>query len=171
MITAVELEVSVPAVAVNVAEVEPAGTVTEEGAVRDELLLASETAVPPLGAAALMVTVQVLLAPEFNDEGLQVRPVRRAGAARFTEKVRELPFRFAVTTAVELEVSVPAVAVKFAEVAPEGTVTAEGAVNELLLLARDTAVPPVGAAELMVTVQVLLPPEFKDEGLQVRLVS
>ena len=50
-------------------------------------------------------------------------------------------------------------AVKVAEVAPDGTVTeAPGAGNRLLLLDNDTAVPPVGAVALNVTVQVALFP-------------
>ncbi|MCL4794289.1 MAG: hypothetical protein KJZ84_06995, partial [Bryobacteraceae bacterium] len=154
---AVELLVKVPAVAVKLAEVAPDGTVTAVGVVSELLLLLNETAVPPLGAAALMVTVHVLLPFEFSDVGLQVRFDSTVGATRFREKVRELPFRFAVTTAVELVASVPAVAVKFAVVAPAGTVTAEGAVSDVLLLLSETAVPPLGAAALMVTVHVLLP--------------
>ena len=43
--------VNVPAVAVKVAEVAAAGTVTEAGTVREELLLARVTLLPPLGAA------------------------------------------------------------------------------------------------------------------------
>ena len=43
--------VNVPAVAVKVAEVAAAGTVTEAGTVRAELLLARVTVLPPVGAA------------------------------------------------------------------------------------------------------------------------
>lgn len=46
-------------VAVNAAMVDPAGTVTELGSATAELLLASDTAWPPLGAAVLSVTVQL----------------------------------------------------------------------------------------------------------------
>jgi len=48
---AVWLEPQWPAVAVEVAEAEPAGTVTEAATESIELLLDSATAVPPLGAA------------------------------------------------------------------------------------------------------------------------
>jgi hypothetical protein len=46
-------------VAVKVAVVEPAATVTVAGTVTDELLLARLTAKPPVGAAAFSVTVQL----------------------------------------------------------------------------------------------------------------
>jgi len=52
--------VKVPAVALNVAEVAPAATVTDAGTVNVVLLLVSVTALPPAGAAWFRVTVQVL---------------------------------------------------------------------------------------------------------------
>ncbi|GMU23213.1 MAG: hypothetical protein KJZ84_06980 [Bryobacteraceae bacterium] len=85
MITPVASAAIVVAVALKLAEVAPAGTITAEGAVSDAWLLEIATAVPPLGAAALRVTVQVLLAPEVSDDGLQVRPVRPVGASRLIE--------------------------------------------------------------------------------------
>jgi hypothetical protein len=48
-------------VAVKLAVVEPAATVTEAGTVTDELLLARLTAKPPVDAAAFSVTVQLSL--------------------------------------------------------------------------------------------------------------
>jgi hypothetical protein len=57
---------------VNVAEVVPAGTITElDGTGRSVLLLDSKTSVPPAGAAPFKVTVQVVDAPEFKLFGLQ----------------------------------------------------------------------------------------------------
>ena len=47
------------------------------------------------------------------------------------------------------------VALKVAEVAPAATVTAAGTVNTVPVLDRVTAAPPVGAALVRVTVQVL----------------
>jgi hypothetical protein len=44
-----------------------------------------------------------------------------------------------------LVVTVPAVAVKLAEVAPDATVTEAGTVSAPVLLERATMVPPVGA--------------------------
>jgi hypothetical protein len=57
VIAAVLVVVTVCVLAVNVALVAPAGTVTLPGTVAAELLLAKLTTVPPLPAAALKVTV------------------------------------------------------------------------------------------------------------------
>ncbi len=59
------------AVALNVAVVAPAATVTEVGTVSKVLLLPSVTATPPVGAAWLIVTVQVDLAPPLRLPGVQ----------------------------------------------------------------------------------------------------
>lgn len=64
-----------------------------------------------------------------------------------------------------------AVAVKAAVVAEAATVTLEGTVRLALLLAKVTLDPPVGAAPLSVTVQVLVPAPVNDAGLQVRLLG
>ncbi len=60
-------------VAVNAAEVDPAGTVTEEGTLRLLRLSESATTAPRLGAAPVSATVQVLVlalltAPQASDE-------------------------------------------------------------------------------------------------------
>jgi hypothetical protein len=62
---------TVPAVAVNVAVALPAATLTEAGTVTAVLLSESATLTPPLGAAALRVTVQVLAPPDATLVGLQ----------------------------------------------------------------------------------------------------
>jgi hypothetical protein len=64
---------TLPAVAVNVVEVVPAGTVTElDPSSSSVLLLDSKTSVPPAGAAPVNVTVHVVEASEFTLFGLQV---------------------------------------------------------------------------------------------------
>ena len=55
-----------------------------------------------------------------------------------------------------MAVTVPAVAVKFAVVAPTATVTEAGVVRAVLLRESATTEPPVGAARDRVTVQVEL---------------
>jgi hypothetical protein len=69
---AVSLLEMLPAVAVNVVEVAPAGTVTEAADTGSHiLLLESETFLPPAGAGPLKVTVQVVVDPEVKLLGLQ----------------------------------------------------------------------------------------------------
>jgi len=58
---AVWAEITAETVAVKLAEVAPAATVTLAGTDTAELLLASATASPPVGAAAVSVTVQLSL--------------------------------------------------------------------------------------------------------------
>jgi hypothetical protein len=60
------------AVALKVAVVAPAATVTDAGTVSEVLLLASVTLDPPAGAAWLSVTVHVLIAPALNAVGAQL---------------------------------------------------------------------------------------------------
>ena len=56
----------------NVAEFEPAATVTEAGTVSELLLDVSSTDTPPAGALALSVTVQPLVPEGATTLGLQV---------------------------------------------------------------------------------------------------
>jgi hypothetical protein len=60
------------AVALKVAVVDPAATVTEAGTVSRALLLASVTAEPPAGAAVFKVTVQLAAVLVFRLTGLHV---------------------------------------------------------------------------------------------------
>ncbi len=59
----------------------------------------------------------------------------------------------------------PAVAVKFAEIAPDATFTEAGTVNAVTLLESVTVMPPVPAACESVTVQEDVPPELRLAGL------
>jgi hypothetical protein len=65
-----------------------------------------------------------------------------------------------------LALQTPAVALKVAEVDPAGIVTDAATGSVLLLLDRDTTVPPTGAAWTSVTVQVVLAPAVKLVGAQ-----
>jgi hypothetical protein len=60
---------------------------------------------------------------------------------------------------------VPAVAVKFAEVAPDATRTEAGTVNSAVLLDSATVMPPVPAAWDNVTEQAEVPFEVRLVGL------
>ena len=97
---AVESLAIVPAVVEKVAVVAPGATVTEAGTVSCAVLDEMATRTPPAGAAALAVTVQVLLAPELSDAGAQATEVTVTGGARLSEAVCELAFNAALTMAV-----------------------------------------------------------------------
>jgi len=85
-------------------------------------------------------------------------------------KVLDVPPEVAVRVAVAAVLTAVTVAEKLAVVAPADTVTEAGTVTALLLLASVTACPPVGAAELSVTVQLSVPAPVMDELEQVRLL-
>jgi hypothetical protein len=87
----------VPAVAVKVAVVLAAATVTEAGTVSAPWLLESVTVAPPVCET---VTVQVDMAPEPRLDGAQLSLVRVIGAANAIVAVWVVPFRVAVTVAV-----------------------------------------------------------------------
>jgi len=72
---AVCVELTAAAVAVNVALVAFAKTVTVEGTVTAVLLLLKLTVAPPLGAAALSVTVQVSVVEPVSELLAQVKPL------------------------------------------------------------------------------------------------
>jgi hypothetical protein len=78
-------------VALNVAEVAVADTVTNAGTVRVTLVFVSATAAPPVGAAWLKVTVQVLVAFCPRVVGLQTSEETNTGATRLTVVFAALP--------------------------------------------------------------------------------
>ena len=77
-------------VALKVAVVAPAATVTDAGTVRLELLLDRVTLAPPVGAALVKVTVQVLEELDPRLVGLQVSEETRTGATRLIVALAEL---------------------------------------------------------------------------------
>ena len=93
------LAIEAAAVALKVAVVVPAVTVTEAGTVSEVLLLASVTADPPGGPVCVSVTVHVLTALCPRLVGLQVTPEIRTGAIRLIVAVCALPPRIAITVA------------------------------------------------------------------------
>jgi hypothetical protein len=114
----------------------------------------------------LNVTVQVLTAPEARLEGLQLSAEGVAGATRVRVRVAEVELAVAVMTAVASAVTALTVAEKVAVVEPAATVTDAGTETDALLSESATDVPPVGAAELSVTVQEDVPAALKLEGEQ-----
>ena len=91
-------------------------------------------------------------------------PVNEPEGDTLTEAVVELAFNVAVTVTVWLVVTVPAVAVKFAAVAPAATVADPGTDSAALFEERVTADPPAGAACDKVTVQFEVPPDRTADG-------
>jgi hypothetical protein len=69
--------------------------------------------------------------------------------------------------ALVFEVTAVVFTVKVADVLPAGIVTVDGVVAEATLLDNEMASPPVGAAEVMVTVPVLVLPPLTEVGLKV----
>ena len=85
------MEEIVPAVALNVAEVADAATVTEAGTVSAVLLLDTEMLAPPAGAAFESVTVQVLLAFAFKLVGEHATDDTKTGATRLIAAFAVVP--------------------------------------------------------------------------------
>jgi len=96
--------------------------------------------------------------------GLQVSEETPIEATRLTLAVLETPFRVALRVAVWLALMAPAVALNVVEVEPAATVAEAATGSMVLLLDRDTTVPPLGAAETSATVQVELAPEVRLVG-------
>jgi small basic protein len=159
-------ELTPPADAVNVAEVELAGIDTDAGTVRAALLDDRDTAVAVVGDAVGRVTVQVLVAPDVRLEGLQVSDDRLTGACSESVLVADVPLSVAVMVALPLVVIVPAAAVKFAVVELAATMTEVGTVRAALLDESETVVLPLSAAFDNVTVQALFAPEVTIVGEQ-----
>ena len=91
---------TVPAVAVKLAVVAPAPTVTDAGTPRAALFEDSPTEAPPVNAADVNVTVQVEVPPETTEFGAHETPeIAGAGGVTVTVVVA-LPFKVAVTVAV-----------------------------------------------------------------------
>ena len=91
------MAVTALAVAVNVAEADPAATVTEAGTLTTELLSETDTLLPPERAGWFNVTVQVLERAAVMVLGLHVSPETSVGTTRFKTVVWEAPFNVAVT--------------------------------------------------------------------------
>jgi hypothetical protein len=171
---AVVAAVTLPAVIAKFADVAPAGTATVAGTVAAACELARDTETPPLPAAALSVTVPVAEPPLVTDAGAMVSPLRAAcGGFTVSGAVLLLPPLHDAVSITDVEVvTVPAVVVKLADVAPDGTVTVEGTVAAPvfeLVSATDTPAPPAGAVR--VTVPVAEAPLVTDAGATVSPLS
>jgi hypothetical protein len=169
---AVPLDGTVPAVAVKLDAVEPAGTRTDAGTVKNELLEEMATVAPPAGAVWVNVTAQVVDALEVRLESEQFNPDRAGRGAR-SESVacEELPLRLAASTALVLLGTELAAAVKVALLDPAATVKLAGTLTAGLPLDKVTARPPAGAAADRDTVQLVEPGVCRELGLHVSAVK
>jgi len=163
---------TVAAVAGNVAEELPAMTVTEAGTVRAALLTETETVRPPVAATLSRVTVQVVVALDATEVGLQANPLIWAGGAvTLTDVVLEIPLAAAATVTAVSAATVAAVAGNVAEELPAITVTEGGTVRSALLTETETVTPPEGATLLRATVQLVVAPNDIVAGEQLRVAG
>jgi len=146
-----------PLLAVNVAVVAAAATVTDAGTVRTFAIAPPIVTTAPAGAAFVRVTVQVVLTFDARVPVAHCRDETSTGAdsVRFTGV--EEPLSDAVTVAVWSDVTEPVLAVNVALVAAAATVTDGGTVRTLAIAPLIvTAAPPAGAAFVRVMVQMVL---------------
>ena len=154
---------------VNVALVAPADTVTLAGTLVEGSELDSVTAIPPLGAALLSVTVPVAEVPPATEVGLTVKEASPA-AETVTVAVALAPLAVAVSVAVVVVATGVVVTVKLADVEPARTVTLAGTLaHDWLLLKVTTVFVRTGA--LRVTVPCAVPPPGRALGLTVSVTG
>jgi hypothetical protein len=147
-------------VAVKVAVVAPAATVTDAGTwATDVSLELSVTTAPPVGAGPLSITVPVEAPPPKTEVGDRPTEERAAGVTVKVAVWLTLLKRAVIVTGV-FEATGMVAAEKVAVVAPAATVTDAGTwAAAVLLELSETAKPPVGAGLASVTVPVEgLPP-------------
>lgn len=160
------LDDTVEAVAGKTADACALRTVTVLGMVSRVLLSEMPTLV--FAATGLeRVTVQVAVAPEESDAGVQASDEIETGAAKVIVAVLDVPFSVTVTVAVASAVTVPAVAVNVAEDWPANTVAEAGTVRVALLSETVIVVSALTVLD-RVTVQVEEVPDVRDAGEHVR---
>jgi hypothetical protein len=115
--------------------------------------------------------VHVLVAPDVRVVGAQASDEITVLAITVRETVWDVPRSVAVKVTGWFTETVPAWAVKVAVSAFCGTATDVGTDIAGLLLVKETAVPPGGAALVKTTMQVVEPPEDIDEALHVNVES
>jgi hypothetical protein len=114
-----------PAVAVNVADMEPAGIGTLAGTVKTGRLLESVTVAPPEPAAWAKLTVQADVVPEFSADGAQDTDVKAGVPAEPTVALNSTganPLTAAITFAIAP--TDPAPNVKVTDACPAASLTA-----------------------------------------------
>ena len=156
-------------VAVKVAVLDPAGTVTDTGTVANAESEVRFTTTPPVGAMPVRVTVPAELAPPTTEVGNTVTD-ERIGASMPSFADLVTPFRTAEMVAETFAFTAVVVTANVADDAPAGMVTEAGAPAAGLFDVSETERPPKGAIPLRVTVPVAPSPPNTKDGLRVRLV-
>lgn len=132
----------------NVADVEPASTVTVAGTVAEGSLDVSVTVVPPVGAMPVSVTVAVDAVPPITDVGLRLTEVT-VGARTLKFALAEPPLNVAVNGPAVSVATAVVVTLKDVAVCPAGTVTVAGRVAAALFEVSVITAPPAGAGDLI----------------------
>ena len=175
VIVAVVAVLTADAVTVNGALVAPEGTVTDAGTVTTELLLASTTANPLLGASAVRLTEHASVPAPVSDPLAQETALSAAdlvGGLSSRVKLELLLCADASRVAVRAVDTAKTVAVNAALVAPYGTVTDAGTCTAVSLLARFTVSPELLlTARPSVTAQLSVPLPAYDAAAHVRPVT
>ena len=168
--TTVVAVLTVPAVTLNVADVEPCGTSTDDGTeAAVEFEDPSWTVTPPDPAGAVNDTVPVPDCPLGIEFGFTDRPLSAAGAGSMVTPVVSLtPPYEAVMVAEVAEPTLPPVTETDAEVEPCGIVRVAGTGRALgLELVSETATPPVPAGAAILTARLAACPLLIVLGLTV----
>jgi hypothetical protein len=157
-------------VTVKLADVWPAGMVTEDGTVASKVSeLLRLTVRPPVGAGPERVAVPVELLPPATEAGEKVI-VRSVGARTVSVAVLLEAPRVAVMVTVAFAATAEVVAVNVADVLPAVTVTLAGTLAAAVFeLDRVTASPPEPAGPVRVTVPVEFVPPVTEVGAMTRL--
>ena len=168
-IVAVTCVVTATVVTVNFTVVAPPGTVTVAGTTASVLLLTRVMTTPEVGAGPDRVTVPVEEMPPTTVVGFNVRLERTAGVM-VRVAVFDVEPKVADTVTAVWATTPAVVTVNVADVFPAAIVTVPATLAATLLLARDTEIPPDGAAAPIVTVPVEFLPPRRDVGLSVNAV-
>jgi hypothetical protein len=157
---------------VNVAVVDPAGTVTDAGTLATVVVPLVSVTTTASVATPDNVTVPVLFVPPLTLVGFKVRVDTTRTGLTLIVAVLDTPLRVPVIVKEDATVTVRVVTVKVAVVDPAATVTLAGTVP--IVVDEDVSVttaPPVGAALVNVTVPVTVLPPVTAETLVVRVAK